>query len=119
MLDATSVDGTKQHNFPHEPARFFFMDATRSGLPVDVLHAFRDRAATMRVRLASLVPLVNAGGPDLTRAETVTLLNDLCLLAPAALLDPAIGWEAIDDRFGVVCIAGAIVLVRACPPESV
>lgn len=87
----------EQHNVPHEPARFFFMDATRSGLPVDVFHAFRDQAATMRVRLASLVPLVSASGPDLTRAETVTLLNDLSLLAPAALVDAPIEWESLDD----------------------
>lgn len=28
----------------------------------------------------------------------MTFLNDLCLLAPAALLTPAIRWEAVDDR---------------------
>jgi hypothetical protein len=50
----------------------------------------------MRVWLLSLVPLVNASGPELDRAETVTLFNDLCLLAPAALTDPAIRWEPID-----------------------
>lgn len=88
----------EQHNFLDEPARFFFMNATRTGFPVDVFHAFEADAASMRVRLLSLVPLVEASGPELTRAETVTLLNDLCFLAPAALIDPAIHWEAIDDR---------------------
>lgn len=52
----------------------------------------------MRVRLLSLVPIVSARGAELTRAETVTLFNDLCLLAPSALLGPAIRWEAIDAR---------------------
>ncbi|MEA3247565.1 MAG: DUF6544 family protein [Gemmatimonadota bacterium] len=88
----------EQHNFPGEPARFFFMDARRSGLPVDVFHAFEGNAATMRVRLASLVPMVSASGAEITRAETVTLLNDWCLIAPTALLDPAIRWEPIDAR---------------------
>lgn len=87
-----------QHNFLDEPARFFFMDATRGGVPVDVFHDYRGHEARMRVRLASLLPLVSASGPDLTRAETVTLFNDLCILAPAALIDPAIRWEAVDDR---------------------
>ena len=87
-----------QYNFLDEPARFFFMDAARSGLPVDVFHAFRRGEASMRVRLLSLVPLVNASGPELTRAETVTLFNGLCLLAPAALVDPAIRWDPIDGR---------------------
>jgi hypothetical protein len=88
----------EQVNFPGEPARFFFMKATRSGLPVDVFHAFRGDSATMRVRLLSLVPLVNAEGPELTRAETVTLFNDLCVLAPAALIDPTIRWDPIDQH---------------------
>jgi hypothetical protein len=86
----------EQHNFVHEPARFFLLHATRGGLPVTVLHTFGDHSATMRVRLLSLVPLVNAHGPEVTRAETVTLLNDLCLLAPSALIDPVIRWEPID-----------------------
>jgi len=88
----------EQYNFPDEPARFFLMDATRSGLPVDVLHAFEGGSAAMRVRLVSLFPIVDADGPEATRAEVVTLLNDLCLLAPAALIDPSIRWEPIDER---------------------
>jgi hypothetical protein len=88
----------EQDNFPGEPARFFRMDATRSGLPVEVFHAFRRNSAAMRVRLLSLVPLVDASGPEVDRAETVTLFNDLCLLAPAALVDAAIRWEPLDAR---------------------
>jgi len=87
----------EQHNYPDEPARFFLMDATRSGLAVDVLHAFHEHAASMRVRLLSMFPLVDARGPELDRAETVTLLNDLCLLAPSALLGSAAQWEAVDE----------------------
>ncbi|MCI0433563.1 MAG: hypothetical protein L0271_07930 [Gemmatimonadetes bacterium] len=86
----------EQHNFPREPARFFLMAARRNGLPVDVFHAFHGGTASMRVRLLSVFPLVTHQGPDLDRAETVTVLNDLCLLAPAALIDPAIRWEPID-----------------------
>ncbi|RLB59962.1 MAG: hypothetical protein DRI34_00115 [Deltaproteobacteria bacterium] len=88
----------EQYNFVAEPARFFFMRARRGGLPVEVLHAFSGGAAIMRVRLLASIPLVDASGPELTRAETVTLFNDLCLLAPAALLDPGINWEELDER---------------------
>lgn len=88
----------QQHNFLDEPARVFLMHASRGGLPVDVLHIFRGDRATMRVRLLSLVPLVDAHGPDITRAETVTLLNDVSVLAPGALVDSAIAWESIDAR---------------------
>jgi hypothetical protein len=64
-----------QDNFVDEPARFFFMDARRGGLPVDVYHAFAGGAATMRVRILSLAQVVRAEGPDLTRAETVTRMT--------------------------------------------
>lgn len=88
----------EQYNFLDEPARFFLMHAKKGGLPVDVFHAFRGHSASMRVRLLSLVPIVNARGPDLDRAETVTLFNDICVLASAQLLDPAIRWKPIDAR---------------------
>lgn len=81
-----------------EPARFFLMDATRGGLPVDVLHSFHDGEASMRVRFLSLIPLVSKSGPDMTRAETVTLLNDMALMAPAALLDADIEWTQLGER---------------------
>lgn len=88
----------EQHNFVDPPARFFFMEARRARLPVDVLHIFRQGSAEMRVRLLSFVPLVSARGPELTLAETVTLLNDLAILAPGALTDPRISWTASGDQ---------------------
>ena len=87
----------EQHNFIDRPARFFIMDARKAGLPVDVLHVFRGGSASMTVRLLSVVPLVTSAGPELTRAETVTLLNDLAILAPGALVEPAIRWEEVDS----------------------
>lgn len=80
------------------PQRFFMMDARMKGLPVDVLHVFDDKGATMRVRLLSVRSMVDAKGAALTRAETVTLVNDLCCYAPGALLSPDISWEPIDNR---------------------
>ena len=77
--------------------RVFAMDATLLGLPVDVLHVFIGPVATMRVKLCSVVPLVNAAGPDMDRGETVTLFNDLCVLAPAALVDAPVVWQTVDD----------------------
>jgi hypothetical protein len=96
--DGSWMDFTaEQYSFPGEPARFFLMDATRSGLPVDVFHTFCGSTATMRVRLLSLFPMVDVRGPQLTRAETVTLLNDMCLLVPSALVDSSIRWESVDS----------------------
>ncbi|GAB3136008.1 DUF6544 family protein [Marisediminicola antarctica] len=80
------------------PERFFIMNARMKGLPVDVLHSFDHHGATMRVRVLSVRSMVNAKGAALTHAETVTLFNDLCCLAPGALLSPDITWEPIDEH---------------------
>jgi hypothetical protein len=86
----------EQHNFLKDPARLYFMDARMGIFPADVYHVFADGSASMRVRALSVVPIVSSSGPDLTRAETVTIFNDLCILAPGALVDPEIQWEVID-----------------------
>jgi hypothetical protein len=88
----------EQHNFLDEPSRLFLMKARRGGLPVDVLHAFLRGSASMRVRLLSLFQIVHNRGAEMDQAETVTVLNDLCLFAPSALVDPSIRWEALDNR---------------------
>lgn len=79
------------------PERLFLMTTRMKGLPVAVLHDFSKDGATMRVRLAGLLNVVNLGGPDLTRTETVTILNDLDFFAPSRLSAPRLSWTAIDD----------------------
>ena len=69
------------------PARLFHMKASRSGIPFDVFHRYVDDAATFQVRIAGLVPMVNKSGGGITNDETVTLMNDVIVLAPAAVLD--------------------------------
>jgi hypothetical protein len=86
----------QQVNAFDPPRRFFLMDAVMKGLPVDVLHAFDEAGATMRVRLLSVKTMVDARGDVLTRAETVTLFNDLCFLAPGELVRSSVAWEPVD-----------------------
>lgn len=90
--------GEQTNTFGPDPSRVFFMDATMKGLPTDVLHAYVGPTATMQVRVASLKTVIDARGSEMDQAETVTLLNDLCVLAPAALVDAPIEWTPIDDR---------------------
>ena len=90
--------GEQVNTYGTNITRLFFLDATMFGLPVDVLHIFVGPSATMRVKAASLVPLVNASGTEMVRAETVTLFNDLCVLAPAALIDARVRWQSVDDH---------------------
>ncbi len=97
--DAPWMDFTgEQHNFLDPATRFFWMQATMRGLPVDGLHAYDERGASMRVRLLSLFPVAGGSGPEFTRTETVTLFNDLCLMAPAALVDAKVVWRELDAR---------------------
>jgi hypothetical protein len=88
--------GEQVNTYGPATSRLFRMDATTFGLPVDVLHVLVNQSATMRVKLCSLLPIVNAAGPEMDRGETVTLFNDLCVLAPAALIDAPIRWRSID-----------------------
>ncbi len=88
----------EQTNAVEPTVRLFFLDATMKGLPVDGLHAYAPDGARMRVRLLSLLPVAGGSGLDFTRTETVTVLNDLCLMAPGALVDRRIAWKPIDAR---------------------
>jgi hypothetical protein len=51
----------------------------------------------MLVRVASLFNAVDMSGPALTTAETVTLLNDMCVFAPGSLSQKSLSWEEIDS----------------------
>lgn len=88
----------EQHNVFDEPARLFYMTATMLGVPADGYHRFAGGAATMRVKAAGVVPVQQSSGAEMTQAETVTFFNDMCVMAPATLLDPAITWEPVDDQ---------------------
>jgi hypothetical protein len=92
---------------PGGATRLFFMTASRAGLPFDAFHRYADGTATMQVKVAGLFPVVDAAGPEMTRSETVTLLNDICLLAPGVLLDAPITWRAIDARRAEATYANA------------
>jgi hypothetical protein len=78
--------------------RLFFMKATMKGLPVDVLHVYDGGHASMRARVCSLIPVVDASGTDMSRAERVTVVNDICVLAPGVLPFADAVWEDVDAR---------------------
>jgi hypothetical protein len=88
----------EQYNFYDPPARLFFMEASRLGVPFDAFHRYVGPFATFEVRLAGLVGIVDARGPEMDQSETVTMLNDICFLAPAALVGAPVTWEPVDAR---------------------
>ncbi len=87
----------EQYNFFDEKERLFFLEARVKGLPATGYHRYKGGEATMVIKLLSLIPVVEAGGGEMFQAETVTLFNDMCFLAPATLIDRDIQWEVIDE----------------------
>jgi hypothetical protein len=88
----------EQYNFFDQPSRLFLMNASMFGIPFQAFHRFIGPSATMRVKVASVVTVVDAKGPEMDEAETVTLFNDLCVFAPGALIDRRIQWQVIDPQ---------------------
>lgn len=80
-----------------QPTRLFFLDARVKGLPTQGYHRYLNTQASMDIKLLSLYPVVNISEGALNQAETVTMFNDMCLLAPATLVDRRIQWEPVDD----------------------
>lgn len=86
----------EQYNFFKEPTRLFFMSAKIKGLVVPGYHKYSNKKANMDIRLFGLIKIVNPKPGVLDKAETVTFFNDMCLLAPGALIDSRVQWEEVD-----------------------
>ena len=86
-----------QYNFFDEPARLFFMKAKMYGTPVPGYHCYQNERATMQIKLLGLFNVVNIKGTEMNKAETVTVFNDMCLMAPATMIDKRIEWTPLDS----------------------
>lgn len=86
-----------QYNFYDEPARLFYITSRMFGIPFYGYHCFTGSNATMEINVASLFQVADAKGEKMNQSETVTLFNDMCLLAPATLIDTSIQWEILDS----------------------
>ena len=88
--------GKQVNTYGPSPQRAFIIDASKSGLPVTVLHLYDHATATMRAKALSVATVVDASGPEMDRGETVTVFNDLVVMAPGAIVDAPVRWTAID-----------------------
>lgn len=103
----------EQHNAVERRSRLFYLTSSMFGVPVRGYHRYVGGSASMDIKVAGLFSVAHVSGDELFQSETVTFLNDMCLFAPAALLDPALAWSAIDARTVRVHFANAGVTVRA------
>lgn len=104
---------SEQYTFFGDPARLFLMDARMFALPVRALHVYRQHRATFTVRVASTKTMTDQHGNQISAAETVTVLNDLCLMAPGAMLDHRLQWSDSDDRSADVTFTNGPYTVSA------
>jgi hypothetical protein len=103
----------EQYSVVSPPARLFYLNASMFGIPVHGYHRYVGSSASMRVRAAALVTVASADGTEMTQSETVTLFNDMCIMAPATLIDRAIRWETGDTRIATARFTNAGHTIRA------
>lgn len=103
----------EQYNFFDTDERLFFLKAKVKGLPAQGYHLYRGHDAKMDVRVFSVFPVAQAEGAKMFEAETVTMFNDMCFLAPATLIDKRIKWEPVDDRTVKAAFTNKGVTIRA------
>lgn len=85
---------SEQYNWTDgHPTRIFHMS---NGL-FSGRHRYDERGAIMLIKLLGRFKIAYAEGPEMDKAELVTYLNDLCIIAPGALIDAPIHWENIDE----------------------
>lgn len=89
---------SQQYNFFKDPARLFYIESSMYGIPFDGYHHYIGENAVMQIRLANLITVADARGDKMNQGETVTLFNDMCLLAPSTLIDRRIQWQEIGEN---------------------
>jgi hypothetical protein len=87
---------SEQYNFFDSPTRLFYIKAYKMGIPALGIHIYKEEVAIMKIKLAGLLTLVDAKGPEMNQGETVTFFNDMCCMAPPTLIDKSIKWEIVD-----------------------
>ncbi|MDR3610518.1 MAG: hypothetical protein P4L27_08155 [Ignavibacteriaceae bacterium] len=96
---------SEQYNFFDTPTRLFYMKGNIMKITVPGYHAYKNGTATMRIKLFGLIPIIDIKGRALDTTETVTFFNDMCIMAPAALIDKRIKWEEVDST----CVRGIFI----------
>jgi hypothetical protein len=91
------IASSEQYNFYGQYTRLFLMKASKFLIPFYAFHTYIHREATFKVRVANLFNVVDQSGDELTSAETVTLLNDMCIFVPGNLCDKRLSWKEIDS----------------------
>lgn len=85
-----------QYSFFDRPTRLFFMQMNMFGVPVVGLHSYTEERANMLIKVLGLITVTDSKGPEMRLSDTTTMFNDMCMMAPATLIDKRITWEDVD-----------------------
>ncbi len=66
-------------------------------LPISARDSFSNGHGSLRVKLLSFIPLVDAHGSEADQGELLRYLSEIVWF-PTAWLSPAIEWQALDER---------------------
>lgn len=102
-----------QYNFFGNYSRLFLMKASKMGIPFRALHIYKNKQARFHVKVAELLKVVDISGDELSQAETVTLLNDMCIFAPGSLIDNRLTWSELDSLTAKVTLTNGKYIVSA------
>jgi hypothetical protein len=102
-----------QYNFYGQFSRLFLMNASKMGIQFRAMHIYKNNQATFQVKVAELFKVLNISGEELTRAETVTVLNDMCIFAPGSLIDNRLTWNEIDSLSTKVTLINGKYVISA------
>jgi len=102
-----------QYNFYENYSRLFLMKAGKMGIPFHALHIYKNEQASFQVKVAELFKVVDISGKELTKAETVTLLNDMCIFAPGSLTDKRLTWTELNALSAKVTLTNGKYVVSA------
>lgn len=111
--DKPMVSYSIQYNFYGNYTRLFLMKAVKMGIPFRAMHIYREHQATFQVKVAGLFKVVDISGEELTKAETVTVLNDMCIFAPGSLTDSRLTWTELDSLSAKVTLTNGKYVVSA------
>lgn len=104
---------SEQYNFFDEPTRLFFMNATMFGITVPGYHRYQNQTALMNIKLFGLIDVVKIEDENLAKGETVTVFNDMCLMAPGFLTDKRIAWGLMNDSTAKATFTNGAIKVSA------
>lgn len=85
-----------QYTFVTSGTRLFYMTMNFKGLPISGLHHYNAMGAFMKIKILDLFKVADHSGDQMQLTETVTYFNDLCIMAPGALLEEEIEWTVLD-----------------------